>query len=338
MIYIFGVKIPNYSRLLNGLTRIYGLGLTSASNICFNLGFLEKMKVKHLNENDWNLIIDFIKRDKKRQILKDLKRIERKLLLDLINRKSYRSIRHNYGLPVRGQRTHSNAKTQRRLAKTRFNLNLGIRKFSNASVFNQIFKKLDLKNRFEFTELSTLIYKRLRFFKKRNKQLIFQKKSKISNVREKSKKKNKKKFKKNSLKKDKKKNKKVNFKKRLFFKEFKLNNKFLVINIFTRLNNILISLHDSRGNLKILSSGGSVGFTGRRKFSDYSAKLSADKIVKYISDNKLNFFIVIRLRGFGRARRIALKRLKKKGLKIKIIEDITPIAHNGCKSKKFRRV
>ena len=114
MIYILGVKLPNYLKLTQGLCRIYGLGLNGSKKICNSLGFLDKIKVKNLMENDWNLILDFIKKDKKKKILKDLKRVERVNLWKLVDMRCYRGVRHTTGLPVRGQRTRSNAQTQRK--------------------------------------------------------------------------------------------------------------------------------------------------------------------------------------------------------------------------------
>jgi len=314
MIYILGVKIPNYLNLVQGLTRIYGLGFNGSKRICTSLGFLDKIKVRNLVEKDWNLILDFIKRDKKKKVLKDLKRIERKFLWDLIDCRNYRGLRHTYGLPVRGQRTHSNGKTQAKLAKIR----LGSRRFSTSSVFNSFYGKLQLlpvarvnvslDNSSNFDDL---LQKRLKIFKKRNVKLF----TKIKIKRKKRKIRNK-----------------------IFFRNFKLNSSVLIIRIFSRLNNVFISAYSASGELKILVSGGSVGFTGRRKYTDYAAKMAVDKVIKFINDKKLKRNVILKLRGFGKARKAAVKRFKRRGFKIRVIEDVTPVAHNGCKARKLRRI
>ena len=310
MIYILGVKIPNYLHLVRGLTKIYGFGFMSAKKICDNLGFLNNIRVRDLSEKDWVLILDFIKRDKNKNILKDLKRVERKKLWDLIDCRCYRGVRHNLGLPVRGQRSHSNSKTQFKLSKLR----IGSRRFSTDGIFNSLYYKIKNKNFILFDRIKFLSdnisLPKVKFLKKKSIKLFLKKK--------------KRKF----LKK----------KRKLIFKNFRLNKTFLIVHIFSRLNNVLVSIYNNLGGLLFLSSGGIAGYKGRRKYTDYSAKSSVDKVTTFLKGKNLGKNLILKVRGFGKARKAAIKRFKGCGLKIRLISDITPISHNGCKTKKIRRI
>jgi small subunit ribosomal protein S11 len=269
--------------------------------------------------------LDYIKKDKKKKILKDLKRIERVNLLKLVDMRCYRGVRHTTGLPVRGQRSHSNGNTQHRLS----NLRLGTRQFSTLNIFNSFYKKVELnkglQNKVSFDLTNSVFFENLLNEKFPVSLKNLEKKNFLL-------------FNKNKFKK------KKNTKKHVMFTNFKLNEDWTIVHIYCKLNNILISAYNHLGELKILTSGGLVGFKGRRKYTDYAAKMAVDRVISKIKGTvksknlKKKQYIVLKLRGFGKARKAAVKRFKKRGLKIKIIEDITPISHNGCKSKKIRRI
>lgn len=113
---IIGIDIPARKRLVISLTYIFGVGQTTAENICKDLGFNPDMQAGDLNESDivrlnQTLQNDYVvEGDRRRQVQGDIKR--------LISINCYRGQRHRAGLPVRGQRTSTNARTRKGRKKT----------------------------------------------------------------------------------------------------------------------------------------------------------------------------------------------------------------------------
>lgn len=111
MAHISGVELPREKRIVIGLTYIYGIGKSTAEQILAKLEIDENIKVKDLNiEQEKKLreiIIDdyVVEGDLRTQKAMDIKR--------LMEINCYRGIRHKSGLPVRGQRTHTNARTRK---------------------------------------------------------------------------------------------------------------------------------------------------------------------------------------------------------------------------------
>ncbi len=107
---IAGVNIPDNKHLVIALTAIYGIGSTRAKNICAKLGFQPSIKAKELSEAELEKLRAEIGQydiegDLRREVSMNIKR-----LMDIgINR----GIRHRRGLPVRGQRTKTNARTRK---------------------------------------------------------------------------------------------------------------------------------------------------------------------------------------------------------------------------------
>ena len=113
---INGVDLPREKRVEVGLTYIYGIGQTSATKICAETGVNPDTRVKDLTEEEVTKIRDFIdanfttEGDLRREVITNIKR--------LTAIKSYRGSRHAKGLPVRGQRTSTNARTRKGARKT----------------------------------------------------------------------------------------------------------------------------------------------------------------------------------------------------------------------------
>ena len=108
---IAGVDIPNDKRLIISLTYIFGIGPASARQICQKTGLDESRRVKDLNEEESIKIRNVIENDFKVEgALRGEIREHIKRLMDI---GSYRGIRHKRGLPVRGQRTSTNARTRK---------------------------------------------------------------------------------------------------------------------------------------------------------------------------------------------------------------------------------
>jgi small subunit ribosomal protein S13 len=107
---IAGVNIPNHQHTEIGLTAIYGLGRSRARKICAETGVPLDKKVKDLTDADLEKLRDevgkyVVEGDLRRQTTMDIKR-----LMDL---GCYRGVRHRKGLPMRGQRTKTNARTRK---------------------------------------------------------------------------------------------------------------------------------------------------------------------------------------------------------------------------------
>jgi small subunit ribosomal protein S13 len=107
---IAGVNIPDHKHLVISLTAIYGIGKTRAAGICKTLGLNPAGKVRELSDADVERIREevgkfVVEGDLRRETAMSIKR-----LMDL---GCYRGLRHRRGLPVRGQRTRTNARTRK---------------------------------------------------------------------------------------------------------------------------------------------------------------------------------------------------------------------------------
>ena len=113
---IAGVDLPNNKRVEIGLTYIFGIGLTTSKKILADTGINPDTRVKDLTEDDISKLREYIDHnlqvegDRRRTIAFDIKR--------LIEIGSYRGLRHRKGLPVRGQRSKTNARTRKGPKKT----------------------------------------------------------------------------------------------------------------------------------------------------------------------------------------------------------------------------
>ena len=112
---IAGVNIPSQKRVPIGLTYIHGVGRTSAENICKSLGINPQRRVHELTDDEVMRIREVI--DREFQVEGDLRRTVAMNIKRLMDLGCYRGLRHRKGLPVRGQRTHTNARTRKGPAK-----------------------------------------------------------------------------------------------------------------------------------------------------------------------------------------------------------------------------
>ena len=113
---IAGVDLPNNKRVDIALTRIYGIGRFRASEIANNLQIDPSTKVESLTEDDISRLRTTITQDYK--VEGDLRREIDQNIKRLMDINSYRGLRHRRQLPVRGQRTSTNARTRKGKAKT----------------------------------------------------------------------------------------------------------------------------------------------------------------------------------------------------------------------------
>lgn len=113
---IAGVDIPREKRLVISLTYVFGIGRTTAEKICEDADIDQSTRTRDLTDEEINKIRAYIDQnvkvegDLKREVQQDIKR---KMEIG-----SYQGLRHRKGLPVRGQRTHTNARTRKGPKKT----------------------------------------------------------------------------------------------------------------------------------------------------------------------------------------------------------------------------
>ena len=112
---IAGVNIPTNKRVLIALTYIHGIGRAKAQQIINKVGIPEARRVSQLSDDEVLKIRELI--DREYQVEGDLRREVAMNIKRLMDLGCYRGLRHRRGLPVRGQRTHTNARTRKGPAK-----------------------------------------------------------------------------------------------------------------------------------------------------------------------------------------------------------------------------
>ena len=112
---IAGVNIPTAKRVVIALTYIHGIGRNSAAKICQDIGIPAERRVNDLTDDELGRIRETI--DQEFQVEGDLRREVAMNVKRLMDLGCYRGRRHRRGLPVRGQRTHTNARTRKGPAK-----------------------------------------------------------------------------------------------------------------------------------------------------------------------------------------------------------------------------
>jgi small subunit ribosomal protein S11 len=110
-----------------------------------------------------------------------------------------------------------------------------------------------------------------------------------------------------------------------------------VAHIQSTFNNTIITITDMVGNVISWSSAGVVGFKGSRKNTPYAASQAAEDVAKKAKEHGVKSLEVY-IKGPGAGREAALRSLQSMGFTIKLIRDVTPIPHNGCRQPKRRRV
>jgi small subunit ribosomal protein S13 len=108
---IAGVDLPREKRVEIGLTYIFGIGLTTAQKICRETAINPDTRVRNLTEEEVVRLREYIDRNLK--VEGDLRREVSQNIKRLMEIGCYRGLRHRKGLPVRGQRTHTNARTRK---------------------------------------------------------------------------------------------------------------------------------------------------------------------------------------------------------------------------------
>nr|AKQ05216.1 30S ribosomal protein S11, small subunit ribosomal protein S11 [uncultured Chloroflexi bacterium Rifle_16ft_4_minimus_24332] len=109
------------------------------------------------------------------------------------------------------------------------------------------------------------------------------------------------------------------------------------VHIYASFNNTIITVTDQQGNAVCWASAGSAGFKGSRKSPPFAARLAAEQALKAAQAMGLQEVDMI-VKGPGPGRESAIRAIQGMGIKVRSISDITPVAHNGCRPPKKRRV
>ena len=110
-----------------------------------------------------------------------------------------------------------------------------------------------------------------------------------------------------------------------------------IVHIQTGLNNTIVTMTDTFGQVIAWSSAGACGFKGARKGTSFAAKTAIEAAGRSAKDKGLRQVEII-ISGTGPGRRSALRAVQKLGFRIFVIRDVTPLPHNGCRPPKKRRI
>jgi small subunit ribosomal protein S11 len=119
-------------------------------------------------------------------------------------------------------------------------------------------------------------------------------------------------------------------------KSARKNNESGVAHIKSTFNNTIVTITDPHGNVVSWSSAGALGFKGSRKSTPFAAQMSAEAAAKAAMEHGMKGVDVV-VKGPGAGREAAIRSLQAAGLEVRMIKDVTPIPHNGCRPPKRRR-
>ena len=109
------------------------------------------------------------------------------------------------------------------------------------------------------------------------------------------------------------------------------------VHVYASFNNTIVTVTDLQGNAVCWGSAGSAGFKGSRKSTPFAARLAAEQAMKTAVSMGVQEVDLI-IKGPGPGRESAIRAVQSMGVKVRSISDITPVAHNGCRPPKKRRV
>ncbi len=110
-----------------------------------------------------------------------------------------------------------------------------------------------------------------------------------------------------------------------------------VAHVQATFNNTIITITDQNGETLCWSSSGAIGYKGSRKSTPFASQRAAEDCAHKAKKMGVRE-IEVKVKGPGSGRESAIRALHSAGLQIKLIEDVTPLPHNGCRPKKRRRV
>lgn len=110
-----------------------------------------------------------------------------------------------------------------------------------------------------------------------------------------------------------------------------------IVHIQATFNNTIVTITDMEGNTIGWATSGNTGFKGSRKSTPYAAQVTAQEAATRAKEHGLEQ-VEVRVKGPGSGREAAIRALQAVGLGIRMIKDVTPIPHNGCRPPQRRRV
>ncbi len=109
------------------------------------------------------------------------------------------------------------------------------------------------------------------------------------------------------------------------------------VHIQSTFNNTLVTITDMSGNVISWSSAGALNFKGSRKGTPFAAQMAAETAAKAAKEHGLRY-VEVYVKGPGAGRESAIRALANCDLEVTLISDVSPVAHNGCRPPKRRRV
>ena len=110
-----------------------------------------------------------------------------------------------------------------------------------------------------------------------------------------------------------------------------------IAHVHASFNNTIITITDRQGNALSWATSGGQGFKGSRKSTPFAAQVAAESAGRVAQDQGIKN-LEVRIKGPGPGRESAVRALNNLGIKIQLIEDVTPVPHNGCRPPKRRRI
>jgi small subunit ribosomal protein S11 len=107
--------------------------------------------------------------------------------------------------------------------------------------------------------------------------------------------------------------------------------------IHATFNNTIVTITDTQGNALLSGSAGKAGFKGSRKSTPFAARMAAQETMAAASDLGLQEVDIL-VKGPGPGREAAIRAVQSSGVRVRLISDVTPIPHNGCRPPKKRRM
>ena len=120
-------------------------------------------------------------------------------------------------------------------------------------------------------------------------------------------------------------------------KKVKRNVPKAVAHVNASFNNTIVTITDPNGDTICWASAGTIGFKGSRKSTPFAAQRASERCADAAIKMGVKE-IDVRVKGPGAGRESAIRSLQARGLKVRTIEDVTPLPHNGCRPRKRRRV
>lgn len=109
------------------------------------------------------------------------------------------------------------------------------------------------------------------------------------------------------------------------------------VHVYASFNNTIVTVTDLQGNTVCWGSSGSAGFKGSRKSTPFAARLATEQTIKVAQGMGIQE-VELFVKGPGPGREAAIRAVQSLGIKVRLIADLTPVAHNGCRPPKKRRV